>query len=156
MPTKRETAFLALHEVLKAAALASPHLPNGVPRNRNLRDLFGQVQAARGAYLHLVDGDPQTLAEYIGGADAIKEIEHVAFVEWLVVEADEDARHTAFDAGLSAIADALHAARLTNDAWDDLQILDAVFMNLSTGPLPDVMACRVPVGLLLEAFSSIH
>lgn len=155
MPTIRETALSALHDVLKAAALASPHLPDDVPRNRNLRDLFGSVTGARGAYLQLVDDDPRVIDDYLGASDATQEIEHLGIVEFIVIEADEATRETAFDNGLQAIADALHAAR-SNPAWDDLQILEPSFMNLSTGPQPDVKAVRVPVALLVEALSSIH
>ncbi len=151
MATDIEVLYRVLRGYLTTAAANSSALPDIVNRNRNLRDIFGDVDTNSKAYLNLVDDDATLFETIIGpGDDYQDEFGQRAVIEFIVRERDDDTRDRVFAQGLADIAVALRASR-EHPMLGSLDIFPPERANLSTGPLPGVKAARITVEVLFTA-----
>jgi hypothetical protein len=165
MASRTESAILGLVAALAAKATAAPTVLVAPRRNDAIGNRFAAFNGSTGGYLNVVDGTggPEgangNSGEFLG-ADQMEDGDLEAYelvqrpeIEWLVDDADETTRETAFDAGLIAINDAIKVDRTLNGTVAHAGIEKIDRSNLITDGLSTVKACIITVAL---SFTSPH
>jgi hypothetical protein len=143
MPSSTETNLQAFVALLAALAVVdSPAVPAPL-RNEVLPSRmsdFGQAQA----FLNVLDGEAAGSDEggaesvALGDSDTQYDLSHEPQVEWIYAHADPDERESGFDAGLTAIYDAVTAENAIDGVTVTLKSLQR--SNLNTEGLPGTKA----------------
>lgn len=141
--TRTEEAIRALHAVLVAAA--DDALP-AATRNLALAAALDALESGADAHLNVVDGDGEVAAVELGQPN-IYEIEHALALEWIVKAATDEARESAFDAGLEAIHDALAADETLGGLVDDVEIVAVNRSNLAIEGVSQLKGAEISVRL---------
>jgi hypothetical protein len=141
--TRTEEGIRALHAALAAAAGGA--LP-AATRNLALADTLEALEGGADVHLNVVDGDGEVTAVELGRPN-IYEIEHTLALEWIVKAATDEARESAFDAGLEAIHDAIAADETLGGAVDDVAIIAINRSNLAIEGVPQLKGAEISVRL---------
>jgi hypothetical protein len=165
MASRTEEAILALVAALKSKADAASDVLPQPRRNEAIASRFAQLDGSSGGYLNVIDGSggPEgpdgNSGEFLGaaqleeqGQDAYELVQRPE-IEWLVDAADPEKREATFDAGLTAINDAIRADRTLRGAVESVFIDRIERSNLITDGLSSVKACIITVAL---SFTSPH
>jgi hypothetical protein len=165
MASRTEEALLALVTVLAAKAAEHPAAITAPSRNEAVAKRFASFNGTSGGFLNVLDGTggpegPDGNSGEFLGADHLEEDDLEAYelvqrpeIEWLVDEADNEKRETAFDAGMIAINDAIRADRTLGGKVSAAFIDRIERSNLVTDGLSSVKACIITVAL---SFTSPH
>ena len=107
MATDIERAYQALHQLLTEAARANDACPDEVFRNRTTASVLTDSRTGVRAIWNLVDGKGRYQSEEVTGPgeDDRYEIVQPAYLEVIVIAADDAVRDAQFDASMMALRD---------------------------------------------------
>lgn len=150
--TRAEQIRRALKAAVTAGAAASAGALPAPHRNKALEDGLVAIESGARAWLNLVDARPELLGEEVGeNGEGVKEFDLVVRAEWIVHHPDEDARETAYDAGLEALGAILRADRTLGGLCDDLQFDEPDPADTVLAGVPQFKSCEFTIRLLFAA-----
>lgn len=127
MTTRVEQAYRALHQILTEAARANDACPNEVFRNRSSSSLLTESRTGVRAIWNLVDAKGRLISEEVNEPyeDGRYEIVQPAFLEIIVIAADDAQRDAHFDASMMALRDLFAGLDDTlGDLVDDISVTE--------------------------------
>jgi hypothetical protein len=148
--TRPEACWAALAQALAVTGLPAPVRNEGL--DRGLQAVTGAAGPVK-AWLNVVDGDVDTIAEVMGGGGAHGERDMMipARLELIVQARDPDRRDSAFDIMLAAIGAALRADRTLGGACDDLAFGKVQRTGLALDGMAGIKAAEINIEMLAVA-----